>query len=123
SSGVTVNTGAMLTGIGTAGSTTIMSGRVLAPGNAANPTGTLNISGNLAFQSGALYVVQVTPSAASSTNVSGTPTLTGDTANAPSASGSYMTRQYLIMTAAGGYGGTTFAGLPIRICRRASPTA
>jgi hypothetical protein len=53
-----------------------MSGGTLAPGNPANPTGTLNISGNLAFQSGALYVVQVTPIAASSTSVSGTATLT-----------------------------------------------
>ena len=100
-----------LTGIGTAGSTTIMSGGTLAPGNAANPTGTLNISGNLAFQSGALYVVQVTPIAASSTNVSGTATLTGGTVNAQFAAGSYMSRQYIIVTAAGGLGGTTFANL------------
>jgi hypothetical protein len=88
-----------------------MSGGVLAPGNAANPTGTLNFSGNLAFQSGALYVVQVTPSAASSTNVSGTATLTGGTVNAQFATGSYISRQYVIMNAAGGFGGTTFANL------------
>ena len=111
SSGVTVNSGGTLSGTGIAGPTTIMSGGTLAPGNPANPTGTLNISGNLAFQSGALYVVQVTPIAASSTSVSGTATLTGGTVNAQFAAGSYMSRQYIIVSAAGGLGGTTFANL------------
>ena len=111
SSGVTVNSGGTLSGTGIAGPTTIKSGGTLAPGNPANPTGTLNISGNLAFQSGALYVVQVTPIAASSTSVSGTATLTGGTVNAQFATGSYMSRQYIIVSAAGGFGGTTFANL------------
>jgi autotransporter-associated beta strand protein len=111
SSGLTVNSGGTLSGTGIAGPTTIMSGGTLAPGNPANPTGTLNISGSLAFQSGALYVVQVTPIAASSTSVSGTATLTGGTVNAQFAAGSYMSRQYIIVSAAGGLGGTTFANL------------
>ena len=57
---MTVNSGGTLTGTGTgrsAATTTIMSGGTLAPGNAANPTGTLTIGGNLVFQSGALYLV------------------------------------------------------------------
>ncbi|WP_283809989.1 autotransporter outer membrane beta-barrel domain-containing protein [Bradyrhizobium forestalis] len=113
STNVTVNSGATLSGTGIVdpATTTIMSGGTLAPGNAANPTGTLTITGNLAFQSGALYLVQVTPSAASSTAVSGTATLTGATVNAVFASGSYVTKQYTILTASGGLGGTTFAGL------------
>ena len=61
---VTVNSGGTLSGSGIVDpiTTTIMSGGTLAPGNAANPTGTLTtITGNLAFQSGALYVIYVTP--------------------------------------------------------------
>ena len=50
----------------------------------------LKITGDLAFQSGALYVVQVTPWAASSAKVSGTATLTGGTVNAQFAYGSYI---------------------------------
>ena len=112
-SSVTVNSGGTLSGTGIVdpATTTINSGGTLAPGNASNPTGTLSITGNLAFQSGALYVVQVTPSAAASTNVSGTATLTGATVNAQFASGSYLAKQYTILTATGGLAGTTFATL------------
>jgi uncharacterized protein with beta-barrel porin domain len=55
SSLVTVNAGGILSGTGIVDPavTTIMSGGVLAPGNPSNPTGTLSITGNLAFQSGA----------------------------------------------------------------------
>jgi uncharacterized protein with beta-barrel porin domain len=109
---VTVNSGGALSGTGLVDppTTTIMSGGTLAPGNASSPTGTLSITGNLAFQSGALYVVQVTPSSAASTIVSGTATLTGATVNAQFASGSYLAKQYTILTASG-LGGTTFASL------------
>ena len=113
SSIVTVNSGGTLSGTGIVdpATTTIMSGGTLRPGNTANPTGGLTFTGNLAFQSGALYVVQVTPSAAASTTVSGTATLTGAAVNAQFASGGYLLRQYTILTAAGGLGGTTFASL------------
>ena len=108
---VTVNSGATLSGTGIVDSVTaIMSGGTLAPGNASNPTGTLTITGNLAFQSGALYVVQVAQSSAASTTVSGSATLTGATVNAQFAPG-YVTKQYTILTATGGLGGTSFAGL------------
>jgi uncharacterized protein with beta-barrel porin domain len=112
-SSVTVNAGGTLSGIGLVDptTTTIMRGGTLKPGSTTNPTGTLTITGNLAFQSGALYVVQVTPSAAAGTNISGAATLTGATVNAQFASGSYVTKQYTILTAAGGLSGTTFAGL------------
>ena len=108
SSSVTVNSGGTLggTGIVDPATTTIMSGGTLAPGNAANPTGTLTITGNLAFQSGAIYLVQVTPSAAASTNVSGTATFGGATVNATFANGSYISKQYTILTASGGVSGT-----------------
>ena len=51
--------------------------------------------GNLAFQSGAIYLVQVNPSTASSTNVTagGSAALAG-TVNAAFASGSYVSRAH-----------------------------
>jgi autotransporter-associated beta strand protein len=109
SSGVAVDAGAALAGTGTVGATTIMTGGVLAPGNAANPTGTLTVAGNLTFQSGAFYLVQVNSAASSGTNVSGTASLAG-TVNAVFAPGSSVARQYLILQSAG-LNGTMFSGL------------
>jgi YVTN family beta-propeller protein/autotransporter-associated beta strand protein len=108
-SAVTVNAGATLAGIGTVGATTIKSGGTFAPGNS---PGTITVQGNLAFQSGALYLVQVNPSTASSTNVTagGSATLAG-TVQAAFASGSYAARTYTILSAAGGLNGTTFNNL------------
>ena len=57
-SAVTVNSGALLAGTGTVGAATINSGGTFAPGNS---PGTMTVAGNLAFQSGALYLVQVNP--------------------------------------------------------------
>ena len=107
-SAVTVNSGAMLAGAGTVGATTINSGGIFAPGPGGTP-GAMTVQGNLAFQSGALYLVQVNPSSASSINVTvgGSATLAG-TVQAVFASGSYVSRTYTILTAAGGLGGTTF---------------
>src|SRR5262245_28639787 len=97
-SAVTVNAGATLAGVGTVGATTINNGGTFAPGNS---PGTMTVQGNLAFQSGAIYLV------ASSANViaGGTATLAG-TVNATFLSGRYVTRNYTILTAAGGLNGT-----------------
>ena len=103
-SAVTVNAGAMLSGTGTVGATTINSGGTFAPGNS---PGTMTVQGNLAFQSGALYLVQVNSTTASNTVVSGSATLAG-TVQAAFAASSYATRTYTIVSAAGGLGGTTF---------------
>ncbi len=113
STGVTVNSGGTLSGTGIVdpvATTTIMSGGTLAPGNAANPTGTLTITGNLAFQSGAVYLVQITPTTAANTNVTGSAILAG-TAQAVLTPGSYAKQTYDILHAGGGLPGTTFAGL------------
>jgi hypothetical protein len=64
----------------------------------------------LAFASGALYVVNLNPTTSSFATVTGTASL-GGTARANFASGIYLTKQYTILTAAGGLGGTTFASL------------
>jgi T5SS/PEP-CTERM-associated repeat protein/autotransporter-associated beta strand protein len=108
-SAVTVNSGATLAGIGTVGPTTINSGGIFAPGTS---PGTITVQGNLAFQSGAFYLVQVNPSTASSTNVTagGSASLAG-TVNAAFAAGSYVSRTYTILSAAGGLNGTTFNAL------------
>ncbi len=110
SSGVTVNSGATLTGTGTVSRTTVNSGGTFAPGNG-TPGTSMTVAGNLAFQSGAIYLVQINPSAATSANVSGTATLTGASVSAVFASGSYVPKQYVILTATGGLGGTIFTGL------------
>jgi autotransporter-associated beta strand protein len=124
-SAVTVNSGAMLAGAGTVGATTIMSGGIFAPGNS---PGTMTVAGNLAFQSGALYLVQVNPSTASSANVTagGSASLAG-TVLAVFASGSYVARNYTIASAAGGRSGTfgslTTSNLPAGFTAALSYTA
>ena len=55
----------------------VNSGGLLAPGNAADPTGTLTIDGSLAFQSAALYLVSVSGRSASNISVTGTGSLGG----------------------------------------------
>lgn len=108
SSNVTVNSGATLSGIGVVdpATTTIMAGGMLAPGNASNPAGMLTITGNLAFQSAAIYRINVNPSATSFANVTGSATLGGATVNAVFNSGSYVNKLYSILTAGGGVSGT-----------------
>ncbi|MGN1287628.1 MAG: autotransporter domain-containing protein, partial [Bradyrhizobium sp.] len=108
SSSVTVNSGGALTGIGAIGNTTIASGGILLPGNA-TPGTFLNVAGNLAFQSGALYLVGLNSTASTSTKVIGTATLAGSV-GASIAAGSTIARQYTILSATGGRSGT-FAGV------------
>ena len=58
------------------GSTVVNAGGFLVPGPVGVP-GTMTVTGNLAFQSGAFYIVQVNPTTASTTNVSGNASLAG----------------------------------------------
>ena len=109
SSLTTVSSGAMLTGTGTVGSVQVNSGGMFAPGSRVAGS-IMTVAGNLAFQSGALYLVQVSPSSASGT-VSGSATLTGGSVQAVFASGSYVAKQYTILHATGGLGDTTFSGV------------
>ncbi|MBV9456768.1 MAG: autotransporter domain-containing protein [Bradyrhizobium sp.] len=114
SSGVAVNSGATLMGSGTVGATTVNSGGTLAPGNG-TPGTSLAIAGSLALQSGAIYLVQVNPSTASFVSVTGTATLGGATVNAMFASGSYISKQYSILTAgavSGTFGALVNTNLP-----------
>jgi uncharacterized protein with beta-barrel porin domain len=99
-----------LGGTGTVGSFTMTSGGTFAPGSG-TPGSSMTVSGNLAFQSGAIYMVQINPATSSFANVTGTAMLNGATVNAVFAPGSYVSRRYTILTATGGLGGTTFAAL------------
>ena len=78
-----------------------------APGNAANPTGTLTIVGPLAFAAGSFYNVAITPTANSRTDVVGTTTISGGTVRVIAGSGTYATdTRYTILTSTGGVAGT-----------------
>jgi autotransporter-associated beta strand protein len=103
STSVTVASGATLTGTGTvdpiAATTTIQSGGTLVPGVAGTPGTSMTIAGNLAFQSGALYVISLNPTTANFTTVTGTATLGGATVDATFANGAYVAKQYTIITA------------------------
>jgi T5SS/PEP-CTERM-associated repeat protein len=118
SSLTTVNSGGTLTGTGTVGSTQVAAGGTFAPGSsgAASPSGgtttvpgtSMTVAGNLAFQSGALYVVSVNASTASFANVTGTAALAG-TVQA-NTNGATTNKAYDILHSAG-LNGTTFSGL------------
>jgi uncharacterized protein with beta-barrel porin domain len=82
---------------------------MFAPGTPGVPGTSMTVSGNLAFQSGALYLVQVNSSSSTMANVTGTASLAGNVL-AVFAPGSYVTRQYDILHSAG-LDGTTFAAL------------
>jgi probable HAF family extracellular repeat protein/autotransporter-associated beta strand protein len=109
SSLTTVAANATLTGTGSVGSTQINAGGTFAPGMIAAPGTSTTIAGNLAFASGALYLVFINPETSSFANVTGTATLNG-LVGANFASGNYVAKQYTILTAASGVSGT-FAGL------------
>ena len=102
SSLTTVNAGGTLGGTGIVG-TTLINGGTLSPGNSA---GTLTVQGNLALTAAASYLFEVTPTVSDGVNVTGTASLGGATVNAQFAAGSYVTRQYTIVNAAGGVIGT-----------------
>jgi uncharacterized protein with beta-barrel porin domain len=99
SSMTTVASGATLNGNGIVGNTTINAGGVFAPGSG-TPGASMTVNGSLALASGAFYSVGLNPSTASFANVTGTATLGGATLNATFASGSYISKQYTLVTAA-----------------------
>jgi autotransporter-associated beta strand protein len=105
-SDVFVNNGATLGGIGTVGNTQINAGGVLSPGNS---IGTITVNGNLSFAPGSFYYVEIMGANADRTNVTGTATLNGTVL--ASFAGTSFQKEYTILHANGGLGGTTFAGL------------
>jgi autotransporter-associated beta strand protein len=102
SSSVSVNSGGTLAGDGSVDppTVTIASGGALAPGLPSVPGTSMTVAGNLAFQSGALYFLQLNSSASTFAVVTGTASLAGSVF-ADFAPGSNPMRQYTILQAAG----------------------
>jgi autotransporter-associated beta strand protein len=117
SSSVTVNTGGTLSGTGSLdpSTITIATGGTLTPGNATNPKGTLAITGDLVFNSGSYYAVQIAPGAGnnSKTAVIGSADLGGNgtVIVTPTGLGRYATVYQILTTTAGLTG--SFAGLTV----------
>ena len=100
SSLTTVN--GLLRGAGTLGNTLVASNGLFRPGNTAGTS--LTVAGNLAFQSGAQYLVLVNSQGSTSARVSGTASLSGNVQ--PLFQSSNLLPQYTILTANGGITGT-----------------
>lgn len=103
---LTVASGGTLSGNGTIGGLTVQSGGTVNP---ANSLGTLNVAGNVAFQSGSTYTVDATPSGANKIAATGTATLSGGTVNVNAIGDFTVNTTYTILTA--GLVTGTFAGV------------
>jgi autotransporter-associated beta strand protein len=104
-SATTVNSGGTLAGVGSIlNDVAVNSGGILAPGNATVGT-SLTVQGNLALQSGAQYLVQLSPVTSTFASVTGQATLGGATVNAAYTPGTFVSKQYTILNAAS-IGGT-----------------
>jgi uncharacterized protein with beta-barrel porin domain len=116
-SSLTSINGGALDGTGIVGNLQVNSGGTFQPG-LATPGQSMTVAGNLAFASGAIYMVTLNPTAATFANVTngGTTTINGGTVIAFFTAGSYVAHQYDIIHSAGGLNGsfTTLAstGLP-----------
>jgi autotransporter-associated beta strand protein len=107
SSQTTVNANGTLSGAGFVGSTAIANGGSFAPGGGTAGT-FMTVSGSLAFQSGALYLVQLNSTTSSFANVIGAAALNGFV-GVSFAPGSNVIKQYTIMTTGSHTG--TFSGV------------
>ncbi|MGJ4931680.1 autotransporter domain-containing protein [Bradyrhizobium sp. HKCCYLS2038] len=106
--GMTVNSGGTLMGAGLVDppmTVNINTGGTLAPGNG-TAASSMTIVGNLAFQSGAYYLVQLDPTTASFASVTGSAVLGGAAVNANFATGAYVDKRYTIVTTGGGISGS-----------------
>lgn len=112
--GNTTITAGMFSGTGASGNVQVNAGATLTPGNGA--AGSSMTFAGLALQSGAIYMIHVNPTTSSFAGVTGTATLGGATVNVTFAGGSYIQKQYTIMTAgnvSGTFNPTTVnTGLP-----------
>ena len=93
-----------LSGTGNTQSLTV-NGGTFAPGNGTAGT-SMTVTGSLLLQAAATYLVQINPTTASFTSVTGAATLGGATVSANFAAGSYVSKTYTLVTAAGGVTGT-----------------
>lgn len=105
---IDVEVGGLLGGTGTVGSTSVAG--VLSPGNS---IGTFNVSGNLAFNQGSTYRVEIDPAGnGDRTMVGGAASLDGGLVDVVASAGRWRVRtDYIILTAAQGLQGTQFLGV------------
>ncbi|WP_411380235.1 autotransporter domain-containing protein [Pseudomonas sp. MPB26] len=118
-SDVTVSQSGVLGGSGRVGSLLARSGGTVAPGNS---IGTLNVAGDVTFEAGSTYAVEVSPTSSDRIVAGGAATLNGGTVtlaleNSPTLlssaqAKSLIGRQYNILQAAGGITGSFGAVLP-----------
>ncbi|WP_439576184.1 autotransporter outer membrane beta-barrel domain-containing protein [Phreatobacter sp.] len=104
SSGVTVNSGAMLFGTGTVGALTVNSGGTVMPGTGG--PGTLTVAGNLTLQAGSTAEFRVTPSESAQINVQGSASLAGGARIIPIGVGFSFGTSYSLLQTTGGITGT-----------------
>ncbi|MBP1124669.1 MULTISPECIES: autotransporter serine protease [Pseudomonas] len=118
-SDVTVSQSGVVGGSGRIGSLLAKSGGTVAPGNS---IGTLNVAGDVTFDAGSTYAVELSPTRSDRIVAGGTATLNGGTVtlaleNSPTLlstaqAQSLIGRQYNILQAAGGINGSFAAVLP-----------
>jgi fibronectin-binding autotransporter adhesin len=106
-SAVTVQSGAVLGGMGTIGSLAALTGSTVAPG-VVTPFTTLNVVGNASFAAGSTFLVNINAAGQSDKLlVGGTATLSGGTVEVLAGSGTYTPATHLtLLTASGGVSGT-----------------
>jgi uncharacterized protein with beta-barrel porin domain len=100
--------GGTLSGTGTLADLNVDAGGTLQPGT--TPGTAMKITGNLAFQSGALYVVTLNGTTSTLANVSGTASLAGGVEALLQVG---VTKQTYTILHSGGLGGTTFDSLTV----------
>jgi uncharacterized protein with beta-barrel porin domain len=108
-----INSGGILTGTGTVGATQVNANGTFAPGNG-TPGSSMTVS-SLSLAGGAFYMVQLNPTTSSFAAVAGTATLGGANVDAFYAAGSYVAKQYTILTAgnvSGTFGSLVNTNLP-----------
>ena len=104
---LTVNAGGALTGAGSVGKTNINPGGIFLPGNGFGTS--TQVQGNLAFESGALYLVQINSTSSTFANVTGTASAGGSVGVALDPNAIVM-KKYMILQAAGWINGA-FTGV------------
>ena len=110
---VTVSVGSTLAGRGTVIDNVMVNGAI-APG-AVTPLSTLTVAGNVTFNTGSMYRVNVNAGGQNDkltvTGALNTATLSGGTVNVQALNGVALSVPYTILSAEGGLGGTAFAGV------------
>jgi len=107
-----VENGGALAGVGTVGAVAVASGGALAPGDSAQPFGTLRASGDVAFSSGARYIVSFGPAGASLLTTTGAASLNGAVAANWTGGDAVAGSRYTILTARNGVSGA-FSSLTV----------